>query len=86
MGAEYTVTADCLELERGTSFYVFPAPVRPGQLVLFEVEGRKGVGRYLSVDGHEFFLLPGQLIDVAHCQFRILGVVVVADAKKICLN
>src|SRR5690348_16549331 len=40
------VVSDRLELPRGALFYVWPAPVQDGDLILFKVNNRAGIGRW----------------------------------------
>lgn len=87
----YSVTCDALEMPRGTQFYTLPpslAPIKRGDLCLFNLEGHSIVGRWYPGD-LPWIQLPGIRVEIGpNLNWRIVGVVVAIDQETAftCLN
>lgn len=91
MSAEYVVTCDALQLERGERFVILPASlvsVERGDLCLFNLEGYEIVGRwYPATDGLPWIQLSNIRVELGpSLNWRIVGRVIPVDAARVCLN
>jgi hypothetical protein len=84
VGVVRKVAGDSLELPRGALFYVWPAPVRDGDLVVFKVGDKGSIGRWRpNREGGDWIVQQKRntvIVCVGPTPVRILGHVIPCEA------
>ncbi len=83
---DFVIVSDELELPRHTRITVREAPCESGDLVLFRVGRRLGLGRLLQVGRFKWFVLPGLLLRFVKRAVHIIGKVIAARVARPCWN